>query len=276
MNEAQGLLDRAVTEEERRTSQYGDCLAMWGKFYSPPEASKQDRCFSFLRLKEPRRITIILGLAWWVADSCFYRIIEIPPTRDSPCFDSNLVIVIFLKEFRRLPGGLIDKTLNFLSRVRYFGLYGCSSFLSPSKPTVDVEKVQACVVPLAMRSWGVRSVVLLPWMLQKLAYALFIKTACGEWGNDGVNRNTEAFSWTSSHGYSTACECHSSPCLWISVVQLHSSHSLCALVFFKRIFSLSVSWRMQVHVFFWFQVRCWSVIPGTRHKFYSTSRELLC
>lgn len=63
-SEAKGLLERAVTEEERRSSQYQDCLALWGKFYSPPETGHERRCFSFLRLKEPRRTTIVLGFAW--------------------------------------------------------------------------------------------------------------------------------------------------------------------------------------------------------------------
>ena len=62
-SEAQGLLERAVTEDQRQTSKYRDFLSLWEKFYLPPKSGGTG-CFTFLRLKEPRKTTIVLGFAW--------------------------------------------------------------------------------------------------------------------------------------------------------------------------------------------------------------------
>ena len=62
-SEAQGLLERAVTEDQRQTSKYRDFLSLWEKFYLPPKSGGTG-CFTFLRIKEPRKTTIVLGFAW--------------------------------------------------------------------------------------------------------------------------------------------------------------------------------------------------------------------
>ena len=69
-SEAQGLLERAVTEDQRQTSKYRDFLSLWEKFYLPPKSGGTG-CFTFLRLKEPRKTTIVLGFAWWVRERQF-------------------------------------------------------------------------------------------------------------------------------------------------------------------------------------------------------------
>lgn len=66
-NEAQGLLERLVNEEQRQSSKYRNCLTMWGHFHFPAEARTRGRCFTFLRGKKQRKITIVLGLAWFAA-----------------------------------------------------------------------------------------------------------------------------------------------------------------------------------------------------------------
>ena len=63
-NEAQGLLERLVNEEQRQSSKYRNCLTMWGHFHFPAEAKTRGRCFTFLRRKKQRKITIVLGVAW--------------------------------------------------------------------------------------------------------------------------------------------------------------------------------------------------------------------
>jgi len=40
---------------------------MWGHFHFPAEAKTRGRCFTFLRRKKQRKITIVLGLAWFAA-----------------------------------------------------------------------------------------------------------------------------------------------------------------------------------------------------------------
>lgn len=66
INEAHVLLERAVDERQRKTSKFRDCLSMWRKFYTPPNVESNNRCFAFLRRKDPRRKTIVLAFAWWV------------------------------------------------------------------------------------------------------------------------------------------------------------------------------------------------------------------
>lgn len=63
-SEAQVLLDRLVNEEQRQSSKYRNCLNMWGNFHFPAEAKTRGRCFTFLRRKKQRKITIVLGVAW--------------------------------------------------------------------------------------------------------------------------------------------------------------------------------------------------------------------
>ncbi|XP_068722913.1 solute carrier family 22 member 13-like isoform X2 [Montipora capricornis] len=64
-SEAKRLLERNVSDVERRTPQYRYCLTLFGRFYSASDGGIHGRCFIFLRLKEPRRITIVLGFAWF-------------------------------------------------------------------------------------------------------------------------------------------------------------------------------------------------------------------
>ena len=63
-NEAQGLLERFVNEDQRQSSKYRNCLTMWGHFHFPAEAKTRDRWFTFLRRKKQRKITVVLGVAW--------------------------------------------------------------------------------------------------------------------------------------------------------------------------------------------------------------------
>ncbi|XP_027037262.1 organic cation transporter protein-like [Pocillopora damicornis] len=91
INEAHVLLERAVDERQRKTSKFRDCLSMWRKFYTPPNVESNNRCFAFLRRKDPRRKTIVLAFAWFSL-GILYRGLNISSIQLLPNFYANYAV----------------------------------------------------------------------------------------------------------------------------------------------------------------------------------------